>query len=360
MYCILIYNKNKPNCEVNPMKKRVITGLILAAILLPCVLVPYCLPVMEFVVVLLIIVAEFELLNMYDRDKKIPLWLKIVTTLLTLGLSFSIFSFMSMQEITTINAQGEAVRGHLFDPNTSLILRGLKKLHFDLMFTPVTALLISFIILMSSMIFIHDFEVKDAGRLYLSIIYVGVCSAAFMTLRFFGVRFVVYLLLITTATDIFALVFGLAFGRSGKHKLAPKISPKKSWEGAIGGTAVALVLGFCFSYLYEYISGWFPAISGGQMEFFQGVFNYNTFTQVGKVFVCLVLTLLLSITSQVGDLVASKLKRAYDIKDYSQVFPGHGGVLDRFDSVFFASAMFLGFIIFEINFIDVLLAGAGF
>ena len=53
-------------------------------------------------------------------------------------------------------------------------------------------------------------------------------------------------------------------------------------------------------------------------------------------------------------------KRAYDIKDYSQVFPGHGGVLDRFDSVFFSSAMFLGFIIFEINFIDVLLAGAGF
>lgn len=341
------------------MKKRVITGLILAAILLPCVLVPACLPVLEFVIVLLIICAEFELLTMYDKDKKIPLWLKIVTTLLTLALSFSIFSFMSMQRINIVDGSGNGDPKPLFNPDSSIILKGLKKLHFDIMLTPVTALLISFIILMSSMIFIHDFEVKDAGRLYLSIIYVGVCSAAFMTLRFFGVRFVVYLLLITTATDIFALVFGLAFGRSGKHKLAPKISPKKSWEGAIGGTAVALVLGFCFSYFYKYISSWVPQISGESMEFFSGVFNYDTFTAPGKVFVCLVLTLLLSITSQVGDLVASKLKRAYGIKDYSQVFPGHGGVLDRFDSVFFASAAFLLFIIFEINFVDVLLPSVG-
>lgn len=355
----MIYNTLKPILGVIIMKKRVITGLILAAILLPCVLVPACLPVLEFVIVILVAVAEFELLTMYDRDKKIPLWLKLVTTVLTLALSFSIFSFMSKQHITIIDSNGYPIQNNLFDPNSSIILRGLRKLHFDLMLTPVTALLISFLILMSSMIFLHDFEVKDAGRLYLSIIYIGVCSGAFMTLRFFGVRFVVYLLLITTATDIFALVFGLAFGRSGKHKLAPKISPKKSWEGAIGGTAVALVLGFCFSYFYKGISSWVPAISGESMEFFNGVFNYDTFTAPGKVFVCLVLTLLLSVTSQVGDLVASKLKRAYGIKDYSQVFPGHGGVLDRFDSVFFASAAFLLFLIFEINFVDVLLPALG-
>ena len=91
-----------------------------------------------------------------------------------------------------------------------------------------------------------------------------------------------------------------------------------------------------------------------KISFFEGVFAYDTFTPCGKVFVCLIITLLLSIASQVGDLVASKLKRAYGIKDYSQVFPGHGGVLDRFDSVLFASAIFLLFIIIEMNFIDVL------
>lgn len=338
------------------MKKRIVTGLVLAVILIPIVLLKECLPVLEFVMVFLGAVAEFELLFMYDKDKEIPLWLKILTVLMTLGLMFSIFSFMSTQKIQIIE-NGTQRLIPLFNANESIILKGLRRLHFDLMFTPVTALLIDFIVLMSSMIFIHDFEVKDAGRLYLSIIYVGLCAAAFLTLRFFGVRFVIYLLLITTATDIFALVFGLAFGRSGKHRLAPKISPKKSWEGAIGGTAVALVLGFCFSYFYKYISSWMPNVSGGSIEFFDGVFNYSTFTTPGKIFVCLVLTLLLSVTSQVGDLVASKLKRAYDIKDYSQVFPGHGGVLDRFDSVFFASATFLLFIIFEVNFIDVLAAG---
>lgn len=62
----------------------------------------------------------------------------------------------------------------------------------------------------------------------------------------------------------------------------------------------------------------------------------------------ILLTLCMSICSQIGDLVASKLKRTYGIKDYSNIFPGHGGVLDRFDSALFASLIFLLFIQFEI------------
>lgn len=331
------------------MKKRIITGLIMLSILAPCILMPACMPVLEVVIILLSAVAEIELLNMYDKGKKIPVAMKAVAIILTLLLEFSIVAYMASQ----VGAPGPTVTDITKNFQDSIILRGLRKLHFDRVFTPVTALLIDFIILMGSMIFIKDFEVRDAGRLYLAIIYVGLCMGAFLTLRLYGVRFVFYLLIVTCFTDIFALVFGLAFGRSGKHKLAPHISPKKSWEGAIGGTAVAVICGFCFCYFYEFFSGVFGQ---DKMPFFEGVFAYDTFTPVGKVCVCLVITLLLSISSQVGDLVASKLKRAYAIKDYSNVFPGHGGVLDRFDSVLFASAVFLLFLIIEMNFIDVLAA----
>ncbi|MCR5231544.1 MAG: phosphatidate cytidylyltransferase [Acholeplasmatales bacterium] len=337
------------------MKKRVITGIIMLLILAPCVLVPACLPVLEFVIILLAVAAEMELLNMYDRDKKIPLAMKIVTVVLTLILAFAVLSYMSTQN----GAPGSVVTDITESFSNSIIIRGLRRFHFDKVFTPVTALLINFIILMSSMIFIKDFDVKDAGRLYLSTIYVGLCMGAFLTLRLYGTRFVLYLLIVTCLTDIFALVFGLAFGRSGKHKLAPHISPKKSWEGAIGGTLVAVICGFCFCYFYDDICSIFPTLAGEEKSFFEGVFAYDTFTPAGKFFVCLILTFLLSICSQIGDLVASKLKRAYGIKDYSNVFPGHGGVLDRFDSVLFASAIFLLFIIIEMNFIDVLAALAG-
>lgn len=331
------------------MKKRIITGIIMLAILAPCILIPACLPVLELVIILLSAVAEIELLNMYDKGKKIPVAMKAVAIILTLILEFSIVAYMASQ----VGAPGPTVTDITKNFHDSIILRGLRRLHFDKVFTPVTALLIDFIILMGSMIFIKDFEVRDAGRLYLAIIYVGLCMGAFLTLRLYGIRFVFYLLIITCFTDIFALVFGLAFGRSGKHKLAPHISPKKSWEGAIGGTLVAVICGFCFCYFYEFFSGIFGQ---DKMPFFEGAFAYDTFTPVGKVGVCLVLTFLLSISSQVGDLVASKLKRAYAIKDYSNVFPGHGGVLDRFDSVLFASAVFLLFLIIEMNFIDVLAA----
>ena len=339
------------------MKKRVITGLIMAIVLIPAVLVPACLPVLEFLVVVLIAIGEIELLNMYDKEKKIPVWLKVLTVLLTLGLSFSVFSFMQKQQIVVPDDTTEGMKTRdVFNVNKSIILTGLQKLHFDLVFTPVTALLLDFIVLMTCMIFVHDFEVRDAGRLYLSIIYVGVCSASLLTLRFIGRRFVLYLLLVTVLTDIFALVFGLTLGKNGKHKMAPHISPKKSWEGAIGGTVTAVIVGSCFIFFYPTLAKMFGV---PRIDFFDGVFNYETFTGFGKVAVVIILTIFLSITSQVGDLVASKLKRAYGIKDYSQVFPGHGGVLDRFDSVFFASAMFLTFIIIEVNFVDVLARAAG-
>ena len=93
----------------------------------------------------------------------------------------------------------------------------------------------------------------------------------------------------------------------GKHKLAPRVSPNKTWEGSICGTLLATVV--LAVYLYFFPVGYH---NWGLMVF---------------------LTLLLSILGQFGDLVESALKRFYGVKDSGKILPGHGGILDRFDSM---------------------------
>lgn len=303
------------------MKKRIITAIIMALILIPVVIVPALMTVFELIVILFAILASLEILNMYDKQKKMPIGVKIVSVVLTIVLYSSIVDNFQICQNT-------------------LISKFLSNFEFKLdMFL---SLAIIFLSLMSCMIFVPDFDVGDVGKCFTQILYIGITFASFTVLRSYGVRFIIYLLMITVTTDIFALVFGLNFG---KHKMAPTISPKKSWEGAIGGTAVALIIGFCILYFYPYMAPLFH--EGEKINFFQGVFNYEIFSKVGLVFFMILLTLCMSICSQIGDLVASKLKRTYGIKDYSNIFPGHGGVLDRFDSALFTSVIFLLFLQFE-------------
>ncbi|MEI8215677.1 MAG: phosphatidate cytidylyltransferase [Eubacteriales bacterium] len=119
-------------------------------------------------------------------------------------------------------------------------------------------------------------------------------------------QFVWVVLIIAFGTDTMAYFSGYLFG---KHKLCPSISPKKTVEGAIGGTLSSII--FC------------------------GIFGY--FFTDGLLVHCLVLGFIGSIFAQLGDLTASIFKRKMGIKDYGNLIPGHGGMLDRFDSVLFTA-----------------------
>lgn len=131
-----------------------------------------------------------------------------------------------------------------------------------------------------------------------------------MTKEFFWIVFI-----IAFGTDTFAFIGGNLLG---KHKLSPHISPKKTIEGFISGILGALLL----VYLYSFF----------------------VFKKLSLIFTIPVI--IASIFGQLGDLVASKFKRSEDIKDFGKIFPGHGGVLDRFDSVIFVAPvvrLFFGF-----------------
>lgn len=122
-------------------------------------------------------------------------------------------------------------------------------------------------------------------------------------------------------TDIFAYFCGRAFG---KHKLIPDVSPKKTVEGSIGGTVFCILVMVIFGFVVEKLV---PEISA----------NLLIFAVAG---------VHIAVVSQIGDLSMSVIKRKYGVKDYGFIFPGHGGVLDRFDSVIAVSALLMVFSLF--------------
>lgn len=299
------------------MKKRIITGCVMAVILLPLVFIPKLLPVLEVVFIIFAGFALWEILHMYETKKEIPLFIKILCYFLMYLLFFSIVSSIPFCKGTVIYDMVEYV--------------GLK-LNIPIVVSIVV------LALLSCLVFFEQ-DANDIGKYFLAIFYVGSCFASLVSLRAFGARFIVYILIITICTDVFALVFGMLFG---KHKMAPRISPKKTWEGAVGGTFVAAIFGSLFIIFYPEIALIWP--DNESMPFFTSIFDFSSINEVSFVILVIITTILLSICSQIGDLIASKLKRTYGIKDYSQIFPGHGGVLDRFDSLLFTAPMFILFI----------------
>lgn len=152
---------------------------------------------------------------------------------------------------------------------------------------------------------------KEFSLASLSILYIPLPIYFGLRLLFtYGLYTFLLTLLIPMCTDIFAYVVGRLFGRT---PLVPKISPKKTVEGLIGG----LLFSSLFSVLYIRF-----LLKG----------NLFGLPSADRLWVFVLLTLVFSAFSQFGDFAASKIKREIGLKDYGDVIPGHGGMLDRFDS----------------------------
>lgn len=154
------------------------------------------------------------------------------------------------------------------------------------------------------------YEAKQILESFFGIFYVAVMLSYIYSVRMMndGAYIVWLIFLCAWGCDTCAYCVGMLFG---KHKLAPVLSPKKSIEGAIGGVVGAALLGAIYGAVLHHIAN----LEGAY------IWIFAVLCGIGAVF------------AQIGDLTASAIKRNYQIKDYGKLIPGHGGIMDRFDSV---------------------------
>lgn len=158
------------------------------------------------------------------------------------------------------------------------------------------------------------YKTEEVTVTYFGVFYVAVTLSYLYQVRAMADgRYLVWLIFLSSwGCDTCAYCVGKLFG---KHKMAPVLSPKKSIEGAIGGAAGAALLAFAYA-----------AIFGGRMSEIRD-----------PQLTCTAACAIAAVISQIGDLAASAIKRNHGIKDYGNLIPGHGGILDRFDSMLFTA-----------------------
>lgn len=157
----------------------------------------------------------------------------------------------------------------------------------------------------------NKYHYKDAFYLIGLVLFIGISFNNFIIVRNMNLYVFIYLLLIAIITDTFALFVGKKFG---KHKLAPLISPNKTIEGLVGGCFIGTII----STIY-----------------------YLILIKDLNILLALLITLFLSIIGQAGDLIKSQIKRYENVKDFSNLIPGHGGIIDRLDSFTFITITYI-------------------
>lgn len=275
------------------MLKRTITGVVLASLAIPvCVFSDHS--VLQIVVALLSFGGTFEMLNCIGMKKK---WFVSVPLL--------IVSAVLPLLVRVVN-------------NRNIFLA----LFFSISFIMLLYLLAVHVFYMRKV------TISDVSTAYVTTIYIIIGFSSIILLRDepLGVFYFLVPVIAPLLCDIFAYFTGRLFG---KTKLIPSISPNKTVEGSIGGTLICTLA--CTGYglilrhvlpVSSVIPAWSFAIAG----------------------------FIIALISQVGDLIASSIKRNYGVKDYGRIFPGHGGILDRLDSVIPTTPIFLVILVVVTNF----------
>lgn len=260
------------------MKTRIISAIVLLLIMVPIILAGGL--IFDIGIYIISIFGLKEFLDIKEQKKALPFFVKIMCYIL---FTFVIFG-------TNINSNNI--------------------LSID--FRIVSAL---FLVLLIPNILYHDksiYSINDAFYLIGGVLFLSVAFSAIIVLRKMNLAILIYLALITVLTDTYAYFGGYFIGR---HKLISEISPKKTWEGSLIGTSFCV---FACTIFYKTVIDADISLS-----------------------LIVAITFLLSVVSQFGDLVFSSIKRYFNKKDFSNLIPGHGGILDRLDSFIFATLCFM-------------------
>lgn len=262
------------------MKTRIISAIIALAIFIPVIIIGGT--IFDIAVFVLSILGLKEFLDIKKTKKDLPLFIEFICYL---ALGLIIF----------------------FNSSNNFLLSVDYRL--------IAGVFLTFLI---PTVLYHDrelYSITDAFYLIGGVFFLGVSFSLFMLIRNESLEILLYLLSVSIFTDTFAYCTGLLIG---KTKLLEKISPKKTIEGMLGGTVLA--------------------------TFIATVFYHTVIDSTLPIYIVVVMTVFLSIIGQFGDLVFSAIKRYFGKKDFSNIMPGHGGILDRLDSIIFIALGFMFFI----------------
>jgi len=261
------------------MKKRVISAIFIVLIFVPILL----LGGVTFAIFMtaLSLLGLYEFIHIREKKKDFPLIVKLFAYILVLAFSFMNYN----QNVFSYTIDYHTIAFMLFAFLLPLLLFNQKK---------------------------DVYDINDALYLIGAVLFMELAFSLMILIRNYDLNYLIYLLLITVFSDTFAYLTGRYIG---KTPFAPTISPKKTVEGFVGGILMGTFVGTVF--YFEVIN---PSIS-----------------LVLLIFV----TLFLAIVGQLGDLVFSSVKRTFQVKDYSELIPGHGGILDRLDSLVFVVLAFI-------------------
>lgn len=254
------------------LKSRLLTSVIGIPIIILILLAPKSVITFVVMIVSLIGMHEYYKATGLSEHKNLCVMGYIAAIVISVGLKLSVASSLTLVYLYVV-----ALFLLMLFSNRTINIKHLAELLFGLVYIPY---------FLSHIIYIHSL---DFGRFYVWLVFIG----AFVS-------------------DSCAYFVGSYLG---KHKLCPNISPKKTIEGAIGG-----VIGGGLSFVvYGIIVN----------VFFSSYLNGGSFNLI----LLFVLGIIASVVSQIGDLTASVIKRQFGIKDFGNIFPGHGGMLDRCDSI---------------------------
>ncbi len=263
------------------------------------------------------------------KEKKSNLLIRVVSgaVLTVIALATIIpgsYALLALNVIISLIGMFELMRvvnGHksvLFGASAACICTMYALIFLDKKEYMIPLFMLYLILLFACMvIFYPKFKVEQVFMAFVGVIYVGLgLSYLYQTrMQVTNGAFIVWLIFICAwISDSGAYLVGIAIG---KHKAFPKLSPKKSVEGCIGGIASSILIGVAYKAVLEH------------------GFDIHLINYPGLIVICGVG----AIISQAGDLAASAIKRNYNIKDYGHLIPGHGGIMDRFDSMIFVAPL---------------------
>lgn len=299
------------------MKKRLITGAIMLAILLPLVIINTEVTNILFALLAMFMsfVGTYEFISKAFNERKELRLFKIIVPIFSSILTFLTLNFTS-----------------IFSGEVLIIEMSLVKSLTSIFLTYIT----SIVIICGICLFIPNSKGNDVLTCIGALSYVGLMLSSALAIRFLkptkinetiinldGTKAFLFVYTIVLLTDSFAYLFGKAYG---KNKLCPEISPNKTKEGALAGLIGGAIFGVIGAYVYQIVPDFDNALIIIPIVF--GI------------------SLIISCMVQMGDLVESKFKRTYEVKDFGNLLPGHGGILDRFDSLLYSGTMFYIIIIF--------------